>query len=107
MRTILVTADHIAILRALHIDDDGFGFPQVNSKRPLGNSNVRDDLAKALGIDPIETDDGEMIYPKGTTEIIAERMKGLPEALEALLRTADFELGEYVADDYSSKWEKT
>lgn len=56
-----VTDQHLALLRRTHIGYDAwteFGAPEVDSKRPYGNSNVHLDLAEILGIEPGVDEDG-------------------------------------------------
>lgn len=57
-----VTEQHIALLRRMYIGYNGyteFGAPEVDPKRPYGNSDVEDDIAEIIGMTADELgDDG-------------------------------------------------
>jgi len=51
METFTVTHDHLKLLRMMHVgwQDCEYGAPEINPKRPYGNSDVEDDIADILG----------------------------------------------------------
>ena len=98
-----LTEDHIKLLRQMEVgwQRDEFGAPEIDPKRPYGNSQVYYDIAEHLGRDipeePKEFSDeekAEMFKLHRETET----------ALQIVLRTGNFAPGVYVADRYMQDW---
>ena len=98
-----LTEDHIKLLRQMEVgwQRDEFGAPEIDPKRPYGNSQVYYDIAEHLGRDipeePKEFSDeekAEMFKLHRETET----------ALQIVLRTGNFAPGVYVADRYMQGW---
>jgi hypothetical protein len=101
-----VTEEHLKLLRhaVIRWQGDEFGAPEVDPKRPYGNSSVYPDIAEILGIQP----DGDDYEP--FSEALRERMdkahRGTEKALQIAVRTGSFEAGDYIAPRYSRDWKK-
>jgi hypothetical protein len=61
-----VTAEHIALLPRLCFgwQDCEYGAPEVDPKRPYGNSDVQRDIAKILGWPLVKTRGGDDLSPE-------------------------------------------
>lgn len=107
-----LTDEHITLLRAMYVGwcDDEFGAPEIDPKRPYGNSDVEYDMAVLLGV-PV-TDDGEIadtIYaPTGEPAIEALRRlhAETKTALRVVLSVGAFESGVYRSDWMGHDWER-
>ncbi len=102
-----LTEDHVKLLRHMYV---GWGYaeygaPEIDPKRPYGNSNVEHDIAEILGWEFVETVDGPMMTP-GQPERAAEIHKETETALQVVLRVGAFEPGVYVADKYRRNWRR-
>jgi len=109
MRTVVVTEEHLKILRRLNfmLDEDALydPVPTVDSKRPLGNSDgAWRDVAKILGWEQLEDDDGEKHWPKGTRAKAQALFDDMTAVLTACVGAASFRPGRYSADDYRDNW---
>lgn len=98
--TFKITPDHIQLLRRANIrwQDDEFGAPEIDPKRPYGNSDVYSDIAEVLGWD--ETEDFTPAQEKKMRKLHEETMT----ALEIFLQNAKMEPGTYTADKYERQW---
>lgn len=82
--------------------DCEYGAPEVDPKRPYGNSSVEEDIAEILGW---------KVGEDGLTEKQSEKASGLHSQMETVLQigvsTLKFEVGTYkLKDDYSTDWKK-
>ena len=103
-----VTKDHLKLLRKAYVSWDSceFGAPAIDCKRPYGNSDVFQDIAKILGINPIEDIDEEL-YTNTQEDYMRRIHKETETVLQIILRTGLFEAGVYSAESpYHSDWEK-
>ncbi len=106
MKTFVLTDTHIKLLRAANVSwgDCEYGAPAIDPKKPYGNGDVINDIAKIIGLPVTKSDDGEH-HP-----VIAEALKRLHRETEIafviVLATGSFEPGTYQADDYSRNWRK-
>ena len=99
IREFTITEQHLMLLQGLYIDAGEFDLPEVDCKRPFGNSNVICDIAEKIGLSKIETNDEEWVWPKGTTEACRAATEGLYIAMQICLSTQSFEVGTYYCDD--------
>ena len=101
-----MTEEHIKLVRAMYVgwSNCEFGAPEVDPKRPYGNSDVIDDIAEILGISPVENDWDEKVYPKGTDARCTKLHKETQTALQIILATGEFKLGQYECEKYGIKW---
>lgn len=97
-----VTDDHLKLLRRAYVswDDCEFGAPEIDCKRPYGNSDVIGDLAEIFGI---ETDD-EGDVPDDVRENLVRTHAETAVVLQIALATGEFRTGRYVCDKYSANW---
>lgn len=101
-----VTEDHLKCLRRLNIyDNDG---PEIDGKRPFGNSDYRGDILEILGEEKTESADGEGFWTKAQGERADKVWCELGLALQIALCTASFETGTYEQQSpyHNRSWEK-
>ena len=99
--TFTLTADHLKLLRRFVVgwQDCETGAPEIDPKRPYGNSDVPLDVAEALGW-PIPNEErmtaGEYDRARENLQERAMRIhREMQTALEIVLRTGMFEAGNY------------
>ena len=101
--------EHLELLRKAFVSYDNceFGAPCIDSKRPYGNGDVYEDIAKILGIDSKKRFEGdESYYTKEEKEYMKRLHQETEMALQIILRTGKFETGVYIADWQGGVWEK-
>ena len=107
--TFTLTADHLKLLSRMYVNW-GYaetGAPEIDPKRPYGNSNVTSDVAEILGIDAPDEDEAS----SAEVDKFAERMYAIHRqtktALQIVLVTGQFVPGTYrKADTYDDRsWE--
>lgn len=97
-----ITEDHLKLLPHLYIgwQNCEFGAPEVDPKRPYGNSFVYGDIAEILGIKAKETDFEEDYDGSDFEDDDIRRMEDLHAGLEIVLQiicsTATVQAGSYV-----------
>lgn len=86
---------HIKLLQNMcwEYSDCETGAPQVDCKRPYGNSYVPPDVAKILGV-TLSYDDENQVYKDKVREIMQYHYDS-HIALEIILQTKSFETGLY------------
>jgi hypothetical protein len=92
-----VTDEHIELLQLLNIGwmDAEFGAPEVDPKRPYGNSNVVQDICEILCYDADDQSDVER----------AKRVhREMDTVLQIIVDTGRIETGPYRREDYGD-WE--
>lgn len=126
MREFELKPIHLKLLQQMNVEwnDVEFGAPEIDPKRPYGNSNVLQDLAEYMGIRAYDKKGlfavpvGDTIYfIKGedsanldfeTNEDLSIALELLHKetqtALQIVLSSQSFTPGIYVADDYSNDW---
>lgn len=104
-RRFRVTEDHLKLLRAAYVgwDHSEFGAPAIDCKRPYGKSNVHDDIAETLGIEPSGEDDFLPFTPE-EIEMMDRLHKETKTVLQIALRVGEFKAGEYEAEIYTQDW---
>jgi hypothetical protein len=78
-----VTDEHLRLLRRAYVgwDEIEFGAPEINAKRPYGNSNVYGDIAEILGlVDGAWQDDVEEDWPPPELEWRFLRLQWRPRS---------------------------
>lgn len=98
--------EHIKLLRNMCVswDDCEFGAPSIDCKRPYGNSDVYDDMAKILGISGTIVDDEE-VFSEEQIVMMDQLHKDTEIALQIVLVTGEFKTGEYMSDMYFDNWQ--
>ena len=100
-----LTDEHIALLNRFYISyNDGceYGAPEVNPKRPYGNSHVVGDMAEILQVTVPDRDEVE--YDKFCRDMNRLHQE-TATALQIVLQTKSFEPGQYIRENYST-WKK-
>lgn len=99
-----VTDEHLRLLRHAYVtwDSTEFGAPQIDPKRPYGNSSVYGDIAQILRVPESEWAD-EGLFPPVEAEWRFLRLHiETAIALQIVLATGEFRAGRYVRD---GRWE--
>jgi len=107
-RTFTVTDDHLKLVKRFNIgwNDDEFGSPSVDCKKPFGNSSVYEDMAEILGITLPDSYDEHEKYDMATRPLNRLYYEDLPIALQILCCNLSLEAATYVAEGSSNNWEK-
>lgn len=94
-----VTKEHLKLLRNMYVSwcDDEFGAPEINPKRPYGNSQVYDDMRDILG------ELGELYYSEEALNLLH---KQTAIALQIVLKTGKYKAAKYRADKYTQGWKE-
>jgi hypothetical protein len=96
-----VTDEHLRLLRRAYVtwDDCEFGAPEIDCKRPYGNSNVPGDIAEILGVPEREWAD-EDLNPAPDAEWRFVRLHvETAIVLQIALTTGEFRPGRYGRDN--------
>lgn len=108
-KELIVTENHLKLLKNLHIDwdDTEFGAPCVNPKRPFGNSDVFADMAQILGFKLADYEKQAEKYDKQCDSLI-KGYHELQECLQILCTNLKLEPGKYALEnEYDAKsWKK-
>lgn len=94
--------DHIKLLQNMNIrwNNKGYGSPEVDSKRPFGNSGTKDieeDICDYLNLNKNNEDDIE--YARNIYD-------GLDVAMEIVLSLKTFDSGVFEAEKYGGEWSR-
>jgi len=110
--TFTLTEEHLKLLTHMYVgwSTCEYGAPEIDPKRPYGNSSVEEDIGEILGEEPEGMD---LDYPDDPeyTDEQRERYAALhletQTALQIALETLKFEVGTYEkANQYTGKWVK-
>jgi len=124
-----IKPEHLKLLQRFYVGWGycEFGAPEIDQKRPYGNSNVHQDMIKVLGFETIKDgiykfklfenewllkgEDEHNIYLEGADEekLIDELDKLHKEteiALQICLQTQTFQTGIFEREMYVGKWKK-
>jgi hypothetical protein len=97
-----LTETHIKLLRSMYVgwSPCEYGAPEIDPKRPYGNSSVEYDIHEILtGEQPYDELDEDLSYKYSKLHRETET------ALEIILRTGQFEPGEYsTSTPYTGDW---
>lgn len=102
--------EHLKLLRETCVgwNDCEFGAPEIDPKRPYGNSGVYGDIAEILGISNKCPHCGHETegFTEEQKELMDKLHKETETALQLLLKYGKIELGVYEADDYKRDWKR-
>lgn len=106
-----VTEDHLKLLPHLWFDYDDwteFGAPEVDPKRPYGNSDVYNDIAEHLGIKPDGEEDsyGDKEFTEVQLRYMLQLHKDMTTVLNIMVRNGGVERSAYTASAYGQDWKK-
>lgn len=95
-----VTEQHLALLRRMYVEPLWDCAPQLDVKRPYGNSDVCGDVAAILGIH-IEKDEGGWLTSAGkaVTDLMWKLHTEAGIALQIILFTGEFRAGKFFRPD--------
>lgn len=100
-----VTADHLRLLRHMYVQwqDDETGAPEIDPKRPYGNSDVPTDVADVLGWTVLMDPDDWAMDP-GQSERALVLHRETATALQIVLCTGQFVTGTFIKNSkYDSR----
>ena len=103
-----LTADHVKLLRRMYVtwQDCETGAPEIDPKRPYGNSDVAGDVAEILGVE-FETDEWGDMTDEARDQLLTIHGE-TQTALQVVLATGSFEPGDYeTSDAYRIDWRRT
>lgn len=123
-----ITEDHLKLMDEFVVgwNPAETGAPEIDPKRPYGNTSVENDMVKILGMEELKpgvyrfTIDGEEYILKGDkkgnnisfehdSELVDKLMeihKETETALEICLERQEFETGKFEKDGIGGSWEK-
>jgi len=104
-----LTENHLKLIRRMYVsynDHCEFGAPEINPKRPYGNSDVYGDIGEILNIKPHFIGKYDEDFSDEQEEYMLKLHKETAIALQVILSSGSFEPGIYQADEYDTNWEK-
>jgi len=124
-----IKSEHLKLIQRFYVDWNycEFGAPEIDPKRPYGNSDVHRDMIKILGIEELKEgiykfklfgkewllkgEDKYNIYLDGADEkTLIEELDKLHEETETTLQicldTQTFQTGIFEREEYIGKWKK-
>ena len=127
MKAFEIKEEHLKLLQRMYVgwDHCEFGAPEIDPKRPYGNSSVYQDMIKILGLTEIKEgvfkfsifgeewilkgEDRFNLYLEGKDEwrlleILNKLHKETRTALQICLARQKFEVGLFTAEDYTQDW---
>ncbi len=110
MREFTITEEHLTLLRGTWVvwNEEEYGAPQIDPKRPYGNSDVPLDIARLLGWE-IPTTNTHGPHDPAWDELATRARKIHEEtetALQIVLSVGYFKPGRYVANFYRQDWKE-
>lgn len=101
-----VTESHVALARRMYVgwQDCETGAPEIDPKRPYGNSDVPGDIHEILT--GVMVDNDEVVLNREQRDEYLTLHREMGTALQVFLATGSFEPGDYVAPAYSVRWSK-
>lgn len=102
VRDFTVTADHLKLMKRAYVswDDAEFGAPEIDAKRPYGNSNVIEDIAEILGVPEDQWSDGDGEALPDAEQAFTKLHAETAIVLQIALNTGKFREGRYVREGY-------
>ena len=110
-----LTKDHIKLLQNLNIsgsieNDEAWGEIEISRHYPFYDGELMNSIAQILDMPGMETDAGEIVYPKGTLPKCVRIYNELATALQVCLQSKSFMPGIYSrSSDFTSppnKWKR-
>lgn len=110
MKEFTVTEDHLKLLDRICFGYDDwteFGAPEVDPKRPYGNSSVYEDIAEILSIEPEENDGySYTTFSPAQKDYMLKVHKEMQFVLQILVNNRGITTGNYVSNNYGLDWTK-
>lgn len=106
-KKLVVKEHHLKLLKELYIDwnNDGFGAPCVDPKRPFGNSDVFKDMARILCLD-MPDEETQFEKYKRFEDSLYKGYTELKDCLQILCQQFTITTGTYECNEYSNIWVK-
>jgi len=109
IKKFVMTAEHLTLLKRFQVgwQDCEAGAPEIDPKRPYGNSDVENDIHEMMTGETIGCTDSkrdELTDKEITRYQILHRET--ETALQVALATGTFAVGEYECESYSSEWRR-
>lgn len=108
-QTFTLTKEHLKLLRHFNVgwQDCEYGAPEIDPKRPYGNSSVENDIHEILTGESIGCTYSKRDGLKDwESEKYSKLHKETETALQIVLSVGKFEIGNYEAEEYTHKWVK-
>lgn len=102
-----IKPEHLKLIRRMNVrwQDCEYGAPEIDPKRPYGNSDVEFDILKILEWQ--HGPQGEWEIPEALSDSLRKLHEETETALQICLCTGTFEEGLYEAPDYHyDRWKK-
>ena len=106
-----VTEEHIKLMKRLHIGwcDDEYGAPEVDHKRPYGNSDVEEDMKTILNLSSNKCPHCEEVLDDSDDEkannLVASLHKDMQTVLQILVQNNGIKIGVYKnKEKYGNDW---
>lgn len=101
-----VTEEHLKLLRRAYVswDDCEFGAPEIDCKRPYGNSDVISDIGEILGYPENHWQDEDGNYYETVAGNFTQLHAETAVVLQIALATGKFKAGRYQCDKYRDNW---
>lgn len=102
-----ITEDHLKLLKNMWTswDDTEFGAPQIDPKRPYGNSSVYEDIAGIIGLKIPDFDKDEE-WSKADLDAMNQLHQEMETVLQIGVRLLEFRVGDYECEEYSADWKR-
>jgi len=104
-----VKDEHLKLLKEMYVgwNDCEFGAPEIDPKRPYGNSDGVDDVARVIGYkktkDTVELEDCD--WTQEAYDYLYNLHKDMQIVLQIVLSSLSFKKGTYQREDiYTSEW---
>ena len=104
-----LTETHLKLIRKMNVGYNEyceFGAPEIDPKRPYGNSSVYYDIGEILNITPESGDPCDPEFSEEQEEEMMKIHKETAEALQVILASGSFETGLYESEPYHRNWKK-
>lgn len=103
-----VTDEHLKLLRRAYVGWDGceFGAPEIDAKRPYGNSDVIADIGEILGYSEEHWRDQYGDYNETVEANFTRLHAETAIVLQIALATGEFRTGRYTCEKYSVAWKR-
>lgn len=97
-----LTEEHVMLLRELNIDEIAVG---MDRRRPYGNGDHIEDMARILGIELVKTYDEEMVVLYADGVRLQKLHEEMGKAMQVVLASASFKPGLYqTTGQYVRDW---
>ncbi|HMG44609.1 MAG TPA: hypothetical protein VK611_24965 [Acidimicrobiales bacterium] len=100
MKRFTLTHDHLRLLRAAYVgwNDCEYGAPEIDPKRPYGNSDVEGDIARILAWVLFKDADGDLHFTREQQDRASQLHRETQDALSIVIDLGEVPLGNYAHD---------